>query len=374
VYTPATLEKAFDCGQQYILESSFAFPLKDVEVDLTPHTPKFLPSLPPYVQGHDVMGEVFVSALPTGKVVDVKGGGTYFSRRARYQNFFPDVEWEPFCEYGTVAVHRFTNVVTERFSESYYLSDSSKVAIHCDKKVQVIQGSILGKERSGILYQKNVEGSYVLPGYPKGYLMRVPVSEHSGTYVVTIPEIEGLWHLYPTDSCFRKFQVGGMVMLNDFQTFLHYRDIDATYQGRSEVKLDMKILTFLGEHSLNDPSSGIPFSDIQGFAQIKGPVEKFLSRIRVPWKESRALYFFALPDDIRFSGTVVLSPGQYTFNGRSWKEVYERLLTSSEDVSAYCNYHQEVQDFFSWLGPCGIYHKWKDHISAAFTVMAVQKF
>jgi len=98
VYNPETLDK--DLGfekkdsKQFFLESSIPFQFKECQDGIIFHKPYFLSAMGEWVGDKNVRD---------GLIYDVKGSGTYLSRRARYA-VLPGEEWAPFVPFGPYLV------------------------------------------------------------------------------------------------------------------------------------------------------------------------------------------------------------------------------------------------------------------------------
>jgi len=140
VYSPASLKKI--CGtNEFMLISNFPFPgVEDVEPTYHTHRPWFLDDYPPMTKC-SVEGYLLDWRVKNNKVYDVRGPGTYLSRRARIR-LPPGYSWVLPQHSGPFAYSRFTitpqpnaNVRIENFRESEYTIYGENVQVVSGRKV-----------------------------------------------------------------------------------------------------------------------------------------------------------------------------------------------------------------------------------------------
>jgi len=94
VYNPETLDKALDFekneSKRFFLESSFPIQFKEVQDGVLFHKPWFLPGMGKWLG---------IKNIKDGYIYDVKGEGTYLSRRARY-TLKEGEKWIDFVPFG----------------------------------------------------------------------------------------------------------------------------------------------------------------------------------------------------------------------------------------------------------------------------------
>jgi len=378
-YAPESIAAAWKCSTDYVLLSSFSWPIKDIDVQSYPHTPTYLQDLPPYVPSNifkDHPGS-YVAQNAYGEIVDVRGPGTYNSRRARFQIMYPDIVWERFTQHGKVPIHIFTSKLSVESIVECLTLDKSVFRVYSKHQVELVKKTPENVKFSyrGVMYQSDEGGTYVIPGYPKGfmhYCQTFTLECDSPNYLrVLVPEgFEGEWLLYPTLRDFINFKVSNMVKIVTYQTFLTQEDVDSTYQGKSSIKLDVRVYDELMHHPLSCSGAGVPVDQVISLVDTSMPVSLYTSKMRICLKDDKLLYMPAC--ERRFADEGRDTSGQVSkyVGGMLWKVFYERLIDLTYGVF-FCSNPYEVNEFFLWMSSLGVFHKWLDVSQGKFAVNGV---
>jgi len=171
-----------------------------------PHTPRYLDRLPPYVKRDGI--EV---AEQDGLVYDVKGEGSYITRRSRYSHW----TWAPFVRLGRVSVTRYTVAPEENELWAEHFDYGEGVKVYSSVQgYRVVGPCARVGDRNGVLVNTNklVEAGDLMAsmciGGVEGIVDVQPVTVHP--YPTS-------YHVQFEDEQYQKLfrAMGGM----DFETF-----------------------------------------------------------------------------------------------------------------------------------------------------------
>jgi len=241
VYSPPTVARAFGLGEKFWIKSKLDLRLKGVDTLTVHHAPWAIMGLPKY-ERRIVQGKEEMVSEDENYIYDIVGQGTYLSRRARFTN-----AGKPWCSmqtYGNVLITRFTcepqqsrsckNVVVREKDQIMQLQVYSMKSVSFSTGVHPNPASF-SSQRQAILFRASVEGRIVIPGFPRGDMVRFPYEEVKGHITIWGRAMEGHWVCYPTPADFSQYRWAYALTSVSWNAFLSAEDSDQTYQSKRKM-------------------------------------------------------------------------------------------------------------------------------------------
>jgi hypothetical protein len=369
-YSPPTVEANFGGQQCFWLISTEPLGLpKELDDDKLPHKPRMLAEGGDYEQENGLK----VSRDRNGKIVDVKGEGTYFSRRARYSALG---EWSPYVSVGPVLVTRYTHKVRVSPYYSYVTTNVGQVHIYSDRDIYInlLKYPSLGGQsvQEGLAYRQDAAGTYCLAGLPKGFIKKIEVaySLDRTKLEVDIAALEGEWILFPTPPDFQKYKWSIVLTSISWNNYLAHDSSQDTYQSKGYVETRTLIATLVSSAKLqNWGDAGIPMAKVmEKFSQpmLDSSMQAYLTHFQHVVYDNG--YFSLLEQsNLRFPGEKKQLP---VVDGQTVADTYRYLLDVGETIFLVGTSEFHLKVFQQWIVQLPFEARYRNNVLQVYELSA----